>query len=270
MKVKFALIMFLFVAVASFTLSASAESAGDNAQLPSINTSSPALNDQVLTSVLATQSDLPRGPQELLQDYEKEMGAVTQRFSANMAAIAQAVQSGQLSSDDAQKLSADQYDLAQMQFELLSTWRDMLAQDLANYSKLQSKPTPKQQSDDIVMAALPFSSFELNPSLAEYLHLSQQQVQEIQRLMSEEQRNIQPLMTQLRTTKEKLLVASGAAEGNEKQVKTLATAEANLLSKLIVANSQMQARLYKLLTPGQQKKLDDFKRSAEVALVVGN
>jgi len=262
--------MFSFVAVTSFTLSASAELPGDNAQPASINASSPALNDPVLTSVLATQPDVPRGPQEVLQDYEAEMGTITQRFSANMAAIAQAVQSGQLSSDDAQKISADQYDMAQMQFELLSTWRDMLAQDLANYSKVQSKPVPNQQSDDIVMAALPFSSFELNPSLAEYLNLSQRQAQQIQQLMTEEHRNLQPLMTQLRTTKEKLLVATSTDERNEKAVKTLAAAEANLLSKLIVANSHMQARLYKLLTPEQQKKLDDFKRGTEVATIVGN
>jgi hypothetical protein len=262
--------MFLFVAVASFTLSASAESPGDNARPASINTSSPALNDPVLTSVLATSSDLPRGPQELLQDYEAEMGAITQKFSANMSAIAQAVQSGQLSSDDAQKISADQYDMAQMQFELLSTWRDMLAQDLANYSKLQSKPALKQESDDIVMAALPFSSFELDPSLAKFLNLSQQQAQQIQQLMTEEQRNLQPLMTQLRTTKEKLLVATGADERNEKEIKALAAAEAKVLSKLIVANSHMQAQLYKFLTPEQQKKLDDFKRSAEIAMVAGD
>ena len=270
MKVRFALIMFLFVAVTSFTLSASAESPDDNAQSASINMPSPGLGNSVLTDVLTTPSDVPRGPQEMLQDYEAEMGAITQRFSANMATIAQAVQSGQLTSDDAQKISADQYDMAQMQFELLSTWRDMVAQDLVNYSKAQSKPAPTQESNDIVMAALPFSSLELNPSLAEYLKLNQQQARQIQQLMTEEQRNLQPLMTQLRAAKEKLLVATGVDERNEKEIKTLAATEAGLLSKLIVANSHMQARLYRILTPEQQKKLDDFKRSSDVAMVVGN
>src|SRR4029077_18574493 len=103
-------------------------------------------SNSVLTDVLTTPSDVPRGPQEMLQDYEAEMGAITQRFSANMATIAQAVQSGQLTSDDAQKLSADQYDLAQMQFELLSTWRDMVAQDLLSARKRNQNQPPRRRA----------------------------------------------------------------------------------------------------------------------------
>jgi hypothetical protein len=46
-------------------------------------------------------------------------------------------------------------------------------------------------------------------------------------------------------------------------VKALAATQANMLAKLIVANSRMQAKLYKLLTPAQRKKLDNFKRTSE-------
>jgi len=109
------------------------------------------------------------------------------------------------------------------------------------------------------MVTLPFSSLQLNPSLAQYLELTPSQSNAIQRLMSDERRNLQPLIEQLRTTREKLLAATGSGPAKEKQVKALAAR----LAKLIVANSRMQARLYKLLNSGQQKKLADFKRASD-------
>jgi Spy/CpxP family protein refolding chaperone len=48
---------------------------------------------------------------------------------------------------------------------------------------------------------------------------------------------------------------------NEKQVKALADIEAGLLARLIVANARMQADIYKLLNPEQQKKLSNLERT---------
>ena len=84
--------------------------------------------------------------------------------------------------------------------------------------------------------------------------------------MSNERHNLQPLMEQLRTTRENLSAETAANPTNDKEIKALATTQANMLAKLIVANSRMQAKLYKLLTAEQQKKLDDFKRSGETMI----
>jgi Spy/CpxP family protein refolding chaperone len=78
--------------------------------------------------------------------------------------------------------------------------------------------------------------------------------------MMREQHSLEPLMTQLRTTREKLL-AIGSEHVNEKQVKALADTEANLLARLIVANARMQAKIYKILSPDQQRKLSDLERT---------
>ena len=48
----------------------------------------------------------------------------------------------------------------------------------------------------------------------------------------------------------------------------LADTQAGLLAKLIVANARMQSKIYKLLTPEQQGKLDNLKRSNESAAIV--
>jgi Spy/CpxP family protein refolding chaperone len=119
------------------------------------------------------------------------------------------------------------------------------------------------------MVALPFSSFELNPSLAEYLNLSQSQIEAIQQVMARERGNVQPLIAQLKAAKEKLLAAD-ARQPNDKNIKVLADTQAGLLAKLIVANSRMQSEIYKLLTPEQQEKLDHLKRSNESAAIVAS
>jgi len=262
MKAKLFLIISVLPTLVPVTLLGRTDSGPADLQSIQIKTSDSAANNTMLTDILTTPSALPRGPQEVLNDYQDEMAAITQNFSATVAAIAQAVQSGQLTSEEGKKLSTEQYQMAQMQFELLSAWREMVEQDLARTPS--AKPDPAAaQSSDIVMVALPFSSLELNPSLAQYLNLTTSQRRAIQKLMTEERRNLQPLMAEMRTNKAKLLAATEAGQGNEKEVKTLAATQAGMLAKLIVANSRMQEKLYKLLNREQQKKLDDFKRASE-------
>jgi hypothetical protein len=137
MKAKLSLVIFLLVAMPTITLSAEMPSEHDNVQVTPVSTSVSFSESPVLTNVLAVSSGLPRGPQELLQDYEAEMTAITQRFSDAVAVIADAVHSGKLSSEQGQKISAQQYQMAEMQFELLSAWHEMLEQDLAATAQLE-------------------------------------------------------------------------------------------------------------------------------------
>lgn len=262
MKSKFVLIISLLVTVLPITLLGSTDPGADALESIQVVTAASEAKNAALRDVLDTPSASPRGPQDLLSDYQAEMAGITQRFSARVAAIAEAVQSGQLTSEQGQKLSTEQYQVAQMQFELLSAWRDMLEQDLARTPSAKPDPAAAQASE-IVMVALPFSSLQLDPSLAQYLDLTAPQSRAIQKLMSDERRDLQPLMAQLKATREKLLTATGSSQANEKEVKALAATQAGMLAKLIVANSRMQAQLYKLLNPEQQKKIDDLKRSSE-------
>jgi hypothetical protein len=182
-----------------------------------------------------------------------------QKFSATLATIAEAAKRGDLSSEQAREMSAEQYQLTRMQFELLSLWRGIEEQDSARIPDVEAKPD-STQGNEVVMVALPFSSFQLNLSLARYLSLTPSQVEAVQRVMMWEQHSLEPLMTQLRTTRERLL-AIGSEHLLEKQVKALADTEASLLARLIVANARMQSRIYKILSPEQQKKLSDLERT---------
>jgi LTXXQ motif family protein len=217
------------------------------------------VDDPAVKNVPTSPAVVPNDPKQVLQDYDSLMIALTQKFSATLATIADAVKRGEVSSEQAREMSAEQYQVTHMQFELLSLWRGIEEQDSERIPDVEAKPDSTQESE-VVMVALPFSSLQLNPSLAKYLSLTSSQVEAIQRLMMREQHSLEPLMTQLRTTRQKLL-AIGSEHVNEKQVRALADTEANLLARLIVANARMQSNIYKLLSPDQQKSLSDLQRT---------
>lgn len=215
-----------------------------------------------LATVLAVPSATPRGPQDLLQDYQDGMRSITQQFSARLVAIAGAVQRGDLTREQGESISAEQYQSAQMQFDLLSALREILQQDIARAVTAAPRRAPeKTEQNEIVMVALPFSSLQLNPSIIEYLDLSPAQVESIEKLLSDERRNLLPLMAKMQETRAQLLNVTDQGQSTDnKEVKALAATQARDLTKLIVANSQMRTKIYQLLSPTQQKKLDEFQR----------
>ena len=257
MKNKLVVIIALCITIPSVALSAT-DDATANDQIKVSR--SPISDSENPTSTIHSSSpDVRTSEQEKPEDYEGAMIAITQRFSATLAAIAEAVQQGKISSEKGKEMSAEQYQLTHMQVELLSLWREIEQQDMARIPDAPAKPAPTQDSE-IVMVALPFSSLQLNPSLSEYLSLTPSQVAAIQQVMVLERQSLQPLLTQLRITREKLL-ATGGDLMNEKEVKSLAQAEAALLAKLIIANARLQSKIYRILSPDQQKKLADLERT---------
>jgi Spy/CpxP family protein refolding chaperone/polyhydroxyalkanoate synthesis regulator phasin len=267
MKNKLVVVIFLFVGIAPVALSARDNANDKNAQRTDTQLTVSTVEHPAFTTQLTDPAVTPREPEPTPQDYESAMVAVTQMFSAKLAAIAEAVQRGELSSEQGKEMSAELYQVAQMQFELLSLWREIEEEDVARIPDVQASPAPTQENE-IVMVALPFSSFQLNPSLSDYLSLTPSQVETIRQVMAHERQSLQPLMTQLRITREKLL-AVGGNHMNEKQVKDVAQAEAALLARLIVANARMQAKIYKVLSPDQQKKLSNLERTQGSAIEEG-
>ena len=266
---KSIVILGMLMAMMPITLSAQIKS-GDGSSKAPIVISDSAQDDTAHKDAQSASDGVSRDPKELLQEYEAEMQAITQRFAAALVSVTEAVGRGELTSEQGQKITTELYQVAQMRFELLGAWRIMVEHDLAQVPTAAAPPAPAiNENREIVMVALPFSSFELNPSLAEYLNLSQSQIEAIQQVMARERGNVQPLIAQLKAAKEKLLAAD-ARQPNDKNIKVLADTQAGLLAKLIVANAQMQSKIYKLLTPEQQEKLDHLKRSNEPATIVAS
>jgi Spy/CpxP family protein refolding chaperone len=269
MKAKSIVILAMLTAMMPITLSAQIKSGDGSANAPIVIPDS-AQGDTALKDAQSASDVVLRDPKELLQKYEADMEAITQRFAAALVSVTEAVGRGELTSGRGQKITTELYQVAQMRFELLGAWRSMLEHDLAQVPTAAAPPAPAlDENNQTVMVALPFSSFELNTSLAEYLTLSQSQIEAIQQVMAYERGNVQPLIAQLKAAKEKLLAAD-ARQPNDKNIKVLADTQAGLLAKLIVANARMQSEIYKLLTPEQQEKLDHLKRGNESAAIVAS
>jgi Spy/CpxP family protein refolding chaperone len=264
MKAKLILIAILMTVIPILS-SAQPQSGDDGA-----STNLPAAADSLLrdpgpTAVPAGPG--PLGPQDVLQEYQTVMVAITQNFTANLAGITEAVHEGKMSSEEGKTSTAEQYLIAKMQFQLLSAWREMDKQDQAKAPAPDDKSDASPTADNqIVLVELPFSSFELTEGVAQHLRLTESQKEAIRQVMARERYNMEPLFAQLRNVREKLL-ALDVQHSNKKDIKTLADEQAALLARFIVANARMQSEIYKLLTPQQQRKLDDLKRSGESGTV---
>jgi Spy/CpxP family protein refolding chaperone len=152
-----------------------------------------------------------------------------------------------------------------MQFQLMRARYAILAHEIAAASVASKEATPTQSGQAVVLA-LPFSSLQLDPSLAQYLGLNTQQVSAIHELMSKERSEIEPVIAQFRTTQQELLATTQNRPSGDKKVQSLADAQAHLLTKLIAADWRLQADLGELLSPEQRKKLDEVKRTREMSV----
>jgi LTXXQ motif family protein len=258
-KVIFIVILMTVIPVLS---SAQTKPGVDSAPTNSAGAADSLVPDPGLTNLPA--APVSPEPQPELQEYEAAMAAITQNFYANLAGITEAVEQGKMSSEQGKTSSAEQYLIARMQFQVLSAWRQMDEQDLAKVPTPADKnqASPSNDDNEIVLVELPFSSFELTAAVAEHLSLTQSQKEAIQQVMTHERHLMEPLMAQSRSLREKLLQLV-PQHSNKKEIKTLADAQATLLAKFIMANARMQSEIYKLLTPEQQRKLDDLKRIGE-------
>src|ERR1700741_3561614 len=170
MKAKVILIIILMTVIPILSL-AQTQSGDDSA-----STNPPAAADSVLpdpgpTPVPAGPGSL--GPEDVLQEYQTVMVAITQNFTANLAGITEAVQEGKMSSEEGKTSSAQQYLIAQMQFQLLTAWRQMDQQDQAKVATPDNKSESSLTDDNqIVLVELPFSSFHLTEGVAEHLGLT--------------------------------------------------------------------------------------------------
>src|SRR5260370_38457297 len=145
------------------------------------------------------------GPPEASQAYQAVMVAITRNFSANLAGITEAVQQGKMNSEEGKTSSADQYLIAQMQFQLLTAWRQMEKQDLAKVPAPDDKSEASPSDDnEIVLGELPFSSFQLTERVAEHLSLTQSQKKAFQQVMPSARIQRVPVMAQLRTKGESM------------------------------------------------------------------
>ena len=231
-------------------------------------------NALVLADLVAIPPVIPRGPRDLLGDYELEMASIAAQFSMDQGAVSNAVKTGQITTEQGGYVIGERYQVAMMQFQLFGALHSIVEMDIARTARTpagSTDPTPSP-TGEVVLVAMPFSSLQLSPTLIEYLGLTQTQVKAIQKLMDQQRPKTEPLMLELRTIGAKLGIAIEQPQSNDNEgaAQKLAAMQARLLKQLMIANSHLQRRVDNVLDQQQRKKLDALKRTGEVTVGEGN
>jgi hypothetical protein len=209
--------------------------------------------NEALTEVLNVNPQLPRGPNEILEDYEAEMAKITSRMSNELGEICQG-----------EYLARERYQIAMMQYQLFSAWHAILEQAVTQASAAQIKddPSPTEQA---IVVALPFSSLQLNSSLEQYLELTPEQSSAIRQVMARERPYVVPLMAEFNATRQKLEMATRSSHPDQKQIRSLALIQARLLTKLVAEDTDLQGKISRLLNSEQLRKIEKLKQANEVS-----
>jgi hypothetical protein len=109
----------------------------------------------VLSDLIAIKPEMPLGPQDLLKSYEIAMSLVADKTSADFAVIVQAQQTNQITREQAEYLLQQRYQMAMMQYQVLSALHDVLKHDIEEAAGQQARQSLKATSSDTILV-VPF------------------------------------------------------------------------------------------------------------------
>ena len=109
----------------------------------------------VLSDLIALKPEMPLGPQDVLKSYEIAMNMVADKTSADFFVIVQAQQANQITRQQAEYLLQQSYQMAMMQYQVLSALHDVLKHDIDEAAGQQARQSLKATSSDTVLV-VPF------------------------------------------------------------------------------------------------------------------
>jgi hypothetical protein len=115
-------------------------------------------SNAVLSDVIARKPEMPLGPQDILKSYEIAMTMVADKTSADFSVIVQAQQTNQITREQAEYLLLQSYQMAMMQYQVLSALHDVLKHDIDEAAGQQARQALKTTSSETVLV-VPFPGF---------------------------------------------------------------------------------------------------------------
>jgi len=112
-------------------------------------------SNAVLSDVTAPKPEMPLGPQDILKSYEIAMSMVADKTSADFSVIVQAQQTNQITREQAEYLLLQSYQMAMMQYQVLSALHDVLKHDVDEAAAQLARQSLKTTSSDTVLV-VPF------------------------------------------------------------------------------------------------------------------
>jgi hypothetical protein len=114
-------------------------------------------SNPVLSDLIAVKPEMPLGPQDVLKSYEIAMSMVADKTSADFSIIVQAQRAHQITREQAEYRLQQSYQMAVMQYQVLSALHDVLKHDIDEAAGQQASQSLKATSSDTVLV-VPFPS----------------------------------------------------------------------------------------------------------------
>jgi hypothetical protein len=158
-------IMVLVVIIASVWQTAPAQSKKKKIQIDalppeSILAGTGMQSDPVLSDWIAVKPEMPLGPEDILKSYEIAMGMVADKASADFSVIVQAQQTNQITRRQAEYLLQQRYQMAMMQYQVLSALHDVLKHDMDEANQEARRALKAANANTVLAVPLPGSSPE--------------------------------------------------------------------------------------------------------------
>jgi hypothetical protein len=115
-------------------------------------------NNAQLADVMAIKPELPLGPSDVLKEYEQGMALIAQGMSADVVNISRAQEANQVTREQAEYLIQERYQIAMMQYQVLSALHDLLERDMAQEAARANRERGGAGQDTAVVVALPSST----------------------------------------------------------------------------------------------------------------
>jgi len=197
-----------------------------------------------------------------LQDgktYPEQLETVLEAMTAELGEIAQAAHEGKISRAQAEYLSLERYYVALTRFQFLRTMHQDPPQGNQAESYAQANSVPQTPSASVVVPPRTCSP-DIPEQLVSYLELSPAQVEAFRARVTDQCKQVQPLMERLEESRRKEISIKLSGKFGAQEAQALAEEQSGIIQQLIAANSQLEIKLYSMLTSEQQRKVDGLLR----------
>ena len=115
-------------------------------------------SNAVLPDLIVLKPEMPLGPQDVLKSYEIAMSLVADKTSSDFAIIVQAQQANQITREQAEYLLQQRYQVAIIQYQVLSSLHDVLKHDIDEATHQAKRSRKTTSSDTVLMVPSPGSA----------------------------------------------------------------------------------------------------------------
>lgn len=114
-------------------------------------------SNTVPSDLIAFKPEMPLGPQDVLKSYEIAMSLVADKTSNDLAVIVQAQQANQITREQAEYSLQQRYQIAMMQYQVLSALHDVLKHDIDEVNQAARRTLREADFATVLVVPLPGS-----------------------------------------------------------------------------------------------------------------